>query len=239
MSGGNGGGNSFGARPMTPQFPAQGGPNMQAGGQGGFFRSPPLGGAPQTGGADPLPTTAGSNTRYPPVPAGIPGSMWGQVQDRLMAQARPTVGSTEWAQSPQGLAAFGDVTSRARAMGNPVFAGAAGMMRGRMDGPGNAGVPDWAQREAQMMNRGPADFAGPPAYMGGGFSYDPTAGVQGPAGYRGAPWYDPNRTGQTMAQYIQGLPQAERDELLAKYQAAGMPNPLGGTAGTPGNPFGV
>lgn len=206
------------------------------GGPGGMMRSP------QTGGGDPN-LGAGGNTRYPPVPAGIPGSMWGQAQDRLMAQQQPTVGSTEWAQSPQGLAAFGDVTSRARWMGNPVAAGAMAAMRGRMGGDAMAAAARntaYQQAEAAKMNRGPADFAGPPAYMGGGFTYDPAAGqAVGPAGYKGAPWYDPNRTGQTFAQYIQGLPPDERAALLAKYQAAGMPNPLSGTAGTPGNPFGV
>lgn len=192
---------------------------------------------PLTGGLEPNP----GNVRYPPVPEGIPPGMWGQAQNQLMAQAQPQVGSAEWAQSPQGLAAFGDVTSRAR-MGNPTFAGAAGMMRGRMGGEGAAAAARgtaYQQAEAAKQNAPASSYAGPPAYMGGGFTYDPTGGVQGPAGYKGAPWYDPNRTGQTMAQYVQGMPAAERDALLAKYQAAGMQNPLGGTAGTPGNPFGV
>lgn len=193
---------------------------------------------PLTGGLEPNP----GNVRYPPVPEGIPPGMWGQAQNQLMAQAQPQVGSQEWLQSPQGLSAFGDVTSRARAMGNPAFAGAAGMMRGRMGGEGAAAAARgtaYQQAEAAKQNAPASSYAGPPAAMGGGFTYDPATGVQGPAGYKGAPWYDPNRTGQTLAQYIQGLPPEERDALLAKYQAAGMPSPLGGTAGTPGNPFGV
>lgn len=226
MSGGNGGGSNYG-RPTMPT----GGPNMQAGGPGGTFRSPPL-----TGGPDPA-----GGVRYPPVPAGIPGGMWGQAQDSLMAQAQPQVGSQEWLQSPQGLSAFGDVTSRARAMGNPAFAGAAGMMRGRMGGDAmNAAARGTAyqQAEAAKQNAPASSYAGPPAYMGGGFTYDSASGVQGPAGYKGAPWYDPNRTGQTMAQYIQGMTPEARAEFLAKSGAAGI-NYGSGTPGTPGNPFGV